>query len=101
MNIFVAKLSSRTKGEDLEQMFGEFGEVTSAKVIMDRETGYSKRFGFVEMSNDNEAKAAIDGLDDKEFDGSRIVVKKAQPREEGAGRGGRGGGGRHAHSGRY
>ncbi len=90
MNIFVAKLSSRTKSEDLEQLFSEFGEVTSAKVIMDRETGYSKRFGFVEMSNDDEAKAAIEKLDDKDLDGSRIVVKKAQPREEKAERGGGG-----------
>ncbi|WP_025007190.1 RNA recognition motif domain-containing protein [Marinilabilia salmonicolor] len=88
MNIFVAKLSSRTKSEDLEQMFGEFGEVTSAKVIMDRETGYSKRFGFVEMPDDSAANAAIENLDDKEFDGSHIVVKKARPREEAAGRGG-------------
>jgi RNA recognition motif-containing protein len=88
MNIFVAKLSSRTKSEDLEQMFGEFGEVTSAKVIMDRETGYSKRYGFVEMPNDDEATAAIENLDDKEFDGTRIVVKKARPREETGGRGG-------------
>jgi RNA recognition motif-containing protein len=91
MNIFVAKLSSRTKSEDLEQMFGEFGQVTSAKVIMDRETGYSKRYGFVEMSNDDEATTAIENLDDKEFDGSHIVVKKARPREES---GGKGGGGR-------
>jgi len=99
MNIFVAKLSSRTKSEDLEQMFGEFGEVTSAKVIMDRETGHSKRFGFVEMSNDGEASRAIDRLDDKELDGSRIVVKKARPREEAGSRGG--GGGRQYRQNRY
>jgi RNA recognition motif-containing protein len=91
MNIFVAKLSSRATNEDLEQMFGEFGEVSSAKVIMDRETGYSKRFGFVEMPDDSAANAAIEGLDDKEFDGSRIVVKIARAREEA---GERGGGGR-------
>ncbi|MFO8000134.1 MAG: RNA-binding protein [Marinilabilia sp.] len=99
MNIFVAKLSSRTTNEDLEQMFGEFGEVTSAKVIMDRESGYSKRYGFVEMPNDDEANTAIESLDDKELDGSRIVVKKARPREEAAGRGG--GGGRQSRSNRY
>jgi RNA recognition motif-containing protein len=91
MNIFVAKLSSRATNEDLEQMFGEFGEVSSAKVIMDRETGYSKRFGFVEMPDESAANAAIEGLDDKEFDGSRIVVKIARAREEA---GERGGGGR-------
>ncbi len=88
MNIFVAKLSSRTKSEDLEQMFGRFGEVSSAKVIMDRETGYSKRFGFVEMPDDTSANAAIDELDDQELDGSRIVVKKARPREEAGSSGG-------------
>lgn len=97
MNIFVAKLSSRTKSEDLEQMFGEFGEVSSAKVIMDRETGYSKRYGFVEMPDDSAANVAIENLDDKEFDGSRIVVKKARAREES---GGRGGGGRQFHQSR-
>ena len=91
MNIFVAKLSSRSTNEDLEQMFGEFGEVSSAKVFMDRETGYSKRFGFVEMPDDSAANTAIESLDDKEFDGSRIVVKKARAREEA---GSRGGGGR-------
>jgi len=91
MNIFVAKLSSRTKSEDLEHVFGEFGEVTSAKVIMDRETGNSKRFGFVEMSNDDEARTAIEKLDDQELDGSHIVVKKARPREEAGGGGGNGG----------
>ncbi len=91
MNIFVAKLSSRTTSEELERMFGEFGEVTSAKVIMDRETGYSKRFGFVEMTNDDEADNAIENLDDRDLDGSHIVVKKARPREETGGRGGGGG----------
>jgi len=82
MNIFVAKLSSRTTGEDLRELFSTFGEVTSAKVIMDRVTGYSKRYGFVEMANDDEAEEAISKLNESELDNSVIVVKKARPRNE-------------------
>ncbi len=82
MNIFVAKLNSRTTGETLNEIFSEFGQVTSAKIIMDRETGNSKQFGFVEMSDDNAALAAIERLNETELDGNRIVVKKAKPREE-------------------
>ncbi|MCG8698271.1 MAG: RNA-binding protein [Bacteroidales bacterium] len=82
MNIFVAKLSSGTTSEDLNELFAGYGTVDSAKVIFDRETGNSKRFGFVEMSNDDEAHAAIDGLDGSDFDNSKIVVKKAKPRTE-------------------
>jgi RNA recognition motif-containing protein len=82
MNIFVAKLGRDTKGEDLTTLFGEYGEVSSAKVIFDRETGYSKRFGFVEMPNDDEGQAAIDALDGKDFMESTIVVKIARPRED-------------------
>lgn len=98
MNIFVAKLSDQTTSEDLNQLFAEYGEVTSAKVIMDRETGQSKRFGFVEMPNDDEAKKAIKELDQAEYDSRRIVVKEARPKEErprsnfGGGGGGGGGG---------
>lgn len=82
MNIFVAKLSPATKSEDLQELFEEFGVVNSAKVIMDRETGKSKRYGFVEMENDDEGMAAIDRLNDSDFDNSRIVVKKARPKIE-------------------
>ncbi len=82
MNIFVAKLSSETTDDDLHELFSQFGEVSSAKVIIDRETGFSKKYGFVEMTNDSEAKSAIDQLDEAEFDGSEIVVKQARPREE-------------------
>jgi len=82
MNIFIARLSSRTSSEDLKQAFSRFGEVISAKVIFDRETGNSKRYGFVEM--DEEAGLeAIENLNDSELDGSKIVVKKSQPRSEG------------------
>lgn len=83
MNIFVAKLNSRTTSETLNELFSQFGEVISAKVIIDRETGNSKQFGFVEMSDENAAHAAIEKLDSSELDGSRIVVKKSVPREEG------------------
>lgn len=88
MNIFVAKLSSSTTSEDLRELFSDYGEVTSAKVIFDRETGNSKRFGFVEMSNDNEAYDAINELNECEFDDSVIVVKKARPKGD-QGQGGR------------
>lgn len=83
MNIFVAKMNSATTGEDLEALFGEHGVVTSAKVIMDRETGNSKCFGFVEMEDEAEGLNAINALNETEFQGRMIVVKKARPREEG------------------
>ena len=95
MNIFVAKLNYDTTSEELQRYFEEYGEVTSCKVIMDKFTGRSKGFGFVEMSNDDEANAAIQALNDSEIDGRQIVVKEARPREERGGGGGgyRGGGG--------
>jgi RNA recognition motif-containing protein len=83
MNIFVAKLSPDTKGEDLKGLFENYGQVDSAKVIFDRETHQSKGYGFVEMPDDNEAQQAIDGLNDSDFKGSRIVVKVARPRTDG------------------
>jgi len=82
MNIFVAKLSSGTKGEDLEQLFSKFGEVTSAKIVVDRETGLSKRYGFVEMVDEQAAYMAIDKLNDTELDGSQIVVKMSVPKTD-------------------
>ena len=82
MNIFVAKLSSNTSSEDLRTLFEEYGEVTSANVIFDRMTGHSKKFGFVEMKNDDEARKAIKELDNCEYDRSQIAVKEARPREE-------------------
>ena len=80
MNIFVAKLNFKTKKEDLERAFGQFGQVSSAKVVTDRDTGRSKGFGFVEMPNDDEARAAIEALNEKELDGRVIVVKPANPK---------------------
>lgn len=82
MNIFIAKLSASTTGDDLKELFEEYGEVTSAKVIYDKVTGNSKRFGFVEMSNDEEGEKAINELNECEFDKSQIVVKKAKPKTD-------------------
>ena len=81
VNIFVAKLSSTTTSEDLQALFSEHGSVSSAKVIMDRETGNSKCF--VEMEDETEGFNAINALNETEFQGRKIVVKKARPREEG------------------
>lgn len=91
MNLFVAKLSPNTTGEDLQEMFSAYGEVTSAKIIIDKQTGNSKGYGFVEMPNDEEANAAITALNASEVDGKEIVVKEANAREERP----RGGGGSH------
>lgn len=82
MNIFVAKLSFKTHDDSLLQLFEEFGEVVSAKVIIDKFTGKSKGFGFVEMANEDDGREAIHQLNDTEFDGHTIVVKKAEPRGE-------------------
>ena len=81
MNIFVAKLSYNTTEETVQQVFQQFGEVSSVKIIIDREQNRSKGFGFVEMPNDDEAKQAIAGLDDTELDGRSIAVKEAKPKE--------------------
>lgn len=92
MNIFVAKLNFDTRESDLQEAFEAHGEVDSVKIIIDKFTGRSKGFGFVEMPNDDEGQAAIDALNEQEFDGRQIVVKKAEPRENrGGGGGGRGG----------
>lgn len=80
MNIFVAKLNFKTRNEDLQSAFAKFGQVTSAKIVMDKDTGRSKGYGFVEMPNDNEAKNAINALNEKELDGRVIVVKPATPK---------------------
>ena len=82
MNIFVAKLNYRTTSEELQKHFEQFGEVSSAKVIFDRETQRSKGFGFVEMPDDEAANSAISQLNETEFDGRTIVVKEARPKSE-------------------
>lgn len=85
MNIFVARLNFKTRREDLEAAFAKFGQVTSAKIVKDRDTGRSKGFGFVEMANDAEAQAAIAALNETELDGRTIVVKPGNPKGEGGG----------------
>lgn len=87
--LYVGNLSFNTSEQDLETTFGEFGTVTSANVIEDRETGRSRGFGFVEMSSSEEAKSAIASLDGKEIDGRNLKVNEAKARED---RGGSGGG---------
>ena len=92
--LYCGNLSYNVASSDLDQMFGEFGTVKSAEVVMDRDTGRSKGFGFVEMQNDQEAQAAIAGITGKEHDGRTLTVNEARPREErGGSRGGGGGGG--------
>jgi len=93
--LYVGNLNFSMGSQDLEELFGAYGQVTSATVIMDRDTNRSKGFGFVEMANDSEAAAAIAALNGKEFNGRALTVNEARPREEGARpRGGFGGGNR-------
>jgi RNA recognition motif-containing protein len=110
--LYVGNLNFQLGDADLEQMFSEYGSVQSAQVIQDRATGRSKGFGFVEMSTDAEAQAAIQGLHDRDIQGRRLTVNEAKPRESrpgggggggygGGGRGGRGGGGGGYGGGRY
>jgi RNA recognition motif-containing protein len=94
MNIYVGNLSYGTNDASLRVAFEGFGDVASAQVIMDRETGRSRGFGFVEMPNDEQARAAIAALNGKELDGRTLNVNEARPRaDRGGDRGGRGGGG--------
>ena len=92
--LYVGNLSYGVTDAALEQMFAAHGTVESAQVIMDRDTGRSKGFGFVEMKTDQEAQAAIAGLNGKEMEGRALIVNEARPKAEGGGRGGHGGGGR-------
>jgi hypothetical protein len=98
--LYVGNLPYQTRDSDLEQAFSQFGQVTSAKVMMERETGRSKGFGFVEMGSDAEAQAAITGMNGQSLGGRSIVVNEARPMENrprgfgsGGGGGGYGGGG--------
>jgi RNA recognition motif-containing protein len=79
--LFVGSLSYNTTDAGLEEFFAAVGNVVSAKVIMDRDTNRSKGFGFVEMSSDEEAKAAVEQLNNKELDGRTIIVNEARPQE--------------------
>ena len=91
--IYVGNLAYGVSSSDLQQMFEPHGTVQSAQVIMDRDTGRSKGFGFVEMDTDHEAQAAIAALNGKEMDGRTLTVNEARPREDRGGGGGGGGGG--------
>ena len=106
MNLYVGNLSYRTTDQELREIFEPYGEVESARTISDRETGQSRGFGFVEMANAEEAQSAISALHESEYQGRRLVVNEARPREDrpggggggrgrsgGGDRGGRGGGG--------
>jgi RNA recognition motif-containing protein len=89
--LYVGNLSYGTTDESLRELFQAHGTVTSAQVIMDRETGRSKGFGFVEMGSDQEAQTAIAALNGQPVDGRNLTVNEARPREGGGGGGGRGG----------
>jgi RNA recognition motif-containing protein len=111
--LYVGNLAYSVRDDNLQQQFAEFGSVTSAKVMMDRDSGRSKGFGFVEMGSDAEAQAAINGLNGQSMDGRALVVNEARPKEErpggfgggnrsgGGGYGGGGGGGRSGGGGGY
>ena len=99
--LYVGNLAYSVRDESLHQSFSQFGTVTSAKVMMDRDTGRSKGFGFVEMGSDAEAQAAINGMNGQALEGRAIVVNEARPREERPGGFGGGGGGRSGGGGGY
>src|SRR5215217_1832298 len=98
-NIYVGNLPYDTTGDDLVQLFQTYGTVTSGQVIIDKFSGRSRGFGFVEMANDDEAQAAIEALNGTPYGGRPLTVNEARPREDrgggggGGGRGGYGGGG--------
>jgi len=91
MNIYISNLSFRVEDSDLRQLFEEYGEVSSAKVITDRNSGRSRGFGFVEMPDNEAAQKAINELNQAEYDGKAINVNEARPREDKPARGGHGG----------
>jgi len=91
--LYVGNLPYQVRDSDLEQAFSQFGQVTSAKVMMERETGRSKGFGFVEMGSDAEAQAAITGMNGQPMGGRSVVVNEARPMENRPRSGGFGGGG--------
>jgi cold-inducible RNA-binding protein len=110
MKLYVGNLSFQTSEQELREMFSAFGEVTSASLVMDRDTGRPRGFGFVEFADDNAARAAINGLNGKNIGGRDLTVNEARPREGGGGggggrggfgggRGGGGGGGRGGYGG--
>lgn len=108
MNIYVGNLSWSMTDDDLSNLFTEFGAVTSAKILKEKNTGRSKGFGFVEMEDDEAAKTAIASLNESEVQGRKLIVNESQPRPEGSGGGykksgggGYGGGGGRSSGGGY
>ena len=97
--LYVGNLSYQVDSSSLEQLFGQYGQVVSAQVISDRDTGRSKGFGFVEMSSDEEAQAAVAAMNGQQHEGRTLTVNEARPKEGGAGGGGGGGGGRGGYGG--
>lgn len=95
MNIYVSNLNFATTNGSLQDLFAQYGEISSSNIITDRETGRSRGFGFVEMPNDSEGQSAIDALNDTEFEGKVLTVNVARPKTEHSDRGGynRGGNG--------
>ncbi len=91
MNIYVANIPWKATEEQLKQLFAEYGEVSSAKIIMDKVTQRSRGFGFIEMADDTAGRTAINELNGADFLGKNLVVNEARPREEGSGGGSRGG----------
>jgi RNA recognition motif-containing protein len=91
--LYVGNLPYSFRDSDLEQAFSQYGQISSAKVMMERDTGRSKGFGFVEMSSEAEAQAAIQGLNGQQIGGRGLVVNEARPMEPRSGGGGFGGGG--------
>lgn len=94
MKIYIGNMSFNTTEDTVRQAFETYGEITSINLISDRDTGRPKGFGFVEMANDEHAKAAIAGLNGTEIDGRAVNVNEARPRPEGGGNRGGGGGSR-------
>ncbi len=92
INIYVGNLPFSTTDTDLEDMFSQFGQISRAAIITDRETGRSRGFGFVEMENDEEGRKAIEAMNEKDFDGRQLTVNEARPRAPRSGGGGGGGG---------
>ena len=93
MNIYIANIPFKAKDNDLRELFEQYGEVQSAKIIMDKVTQRSRGFGFVEMNDDAEAREAIESLNGADFMGKTLVVNEASPRTDNPNGGNRGGGG--------
>jgi RNA recognition motif-containing protein len=93
MNIFVANIERKVTDEQLQELFQQYGEIASLKLIKDRDTGMSKGYAFVEMANDEEAQKAIDALNEFELEGRNLAVNEARPKTEYKKSGGGGGGG--------